>query len=1059
MKKAPNQKNISTKFYSMNEFLKDCKKLSSNETINTFNTINSLDDEFTKKDYQTPLNFKSEMRNELNEKLKFLNQAPGGYVNEVMKSELKILSKENAELKFCLNNLNKKYDKEIKELKLQNENKAKEIQSTKEVIKKNTALIELLGNKIMNYEKKFKEIESKNEKKIYFDKNIKNKLLDAEKENNELKKDLTERDEIIKSFKDEIDSKKEIFDEIDKMKNEMEEYLKTMDNLYKEIENKDKEINNLKQNMELMENKHKQELESISKNKSNNNPANNEDLSNELSKSKEKQIQLTKDLIDVKKSYDEAKNYSLKMQKITKEASDMIKKSIDARDKMKNEYDNAIKDLVDKYEKQIQFMKLVIVEQNEKFEKQLEDLKNEKKKDNKNNKDDKENKDNINNIDVKDKDNKDNINNKDNNDNQDSNNENDKDENDDIDNEEKKKYLEKLKNDNTMLIEQNLELKNMNELLLSKMKDLPDLNDKFNELFETVKLLKEENDLLKKSMKDNKIFKMLAKEEEEEEKEDEEDNNLKEIKTKNDKNKEKEKDENDNDKDNNEEEPKLSAEELELLENILYDVENNKGGDSESNQKKLAILENLLKKLENKNEEEENKEEDNKENNNEDDKENDDNDNEEEKNIEDLNFKKQLLLEEMLKNLGAGLNDNNEDNEENKSEENKNQEKKSEEDKSEENKVDNNKNIPLKINNVNNVNKNESIKDKNNNNISNKIYNKKHLKLSPKTNKNKNLINNISEKDDNEKKEKTEVENEEEENEEEEDENTPNQINENFNLYKPTKDGMLSFSLSKKNYSTVIPNKYEEFLKVFDPDTSVQYNTLEGLFIIPSNKCNQLFYYSSKKNTMNDLFLLNENHSGGCLFLDNISKNIIALGGYESKAVEKFGFESRELEQLPELPTHRSKITCNQIGNKIYCFFGNSKENPNKSVVDYLDLDNVEEGWVEIDFENQAEFDVIAGMSCINLNDNELLIIGGLINNNIPNEKLLYFNIETKKLMKLDKNLPDSEDKVYLFTQNTMFNLFVNGEIISFANIDNNNQVHILDNELCYDLYLTPKVK
>ena len=125
MKKAPNQKNISTKFYSMNEFLKDFKKLSTNETINTFNTINSLDDEFTKKDYQTPLNFKSEMRNELNEKLKFLNQVPGGYVNEVMKSELKTLSKENAELKFCLNNLTKKYDKEINELKLQNIKKNK----------------------------------------------------------------------------------------------------------------------------------------------------------------------------------------------------------------------------------------------------------------------------------------------------------------------------------------------------------------------------------------------------------------------------------------------------------------------------------------------------------------------------------------------------------------------------------------------------------------------------------------------------------------------------------------------------------------------------------------------------------------------------------------------------------------------------------------------------------------------------------------------------------------------------------------------------------------------
>ena len=92
-----------------------------------------------------------------------------------------------------------------------------------------------------------------------------------------------------------------------------------------------------------------------------------------------------------------------------------------------------------------------------------------------------------------------------------------------------------------------------------------------------------------------------------------------------------------------------------------------------------------------------------------------------------------------------------------------------------------------------------------------------------------------------------------------------------------------------------------------------------------------------------------------------------------------------------------------------------------------------------------------------NLNDNELLIIGGILNNKEPNEKLLNFNIENKKLIKLDKNLPDSEDKMYLFTQNTMFNLFVNGEIISFANIDNNNQVHILDKDLCYDLYLTPK--
>jgi hypothetical protein len=270
---------------------------------------------------------------------------------------------------------------------------------------------------------------------------------------------------------------------------------------------------------------------------------------------------------------------------------------------------------------------------------------------------------------------------------------------------------------------------------------------------------------------------------------------------------------------------------------------------------------------------------------------------------------------------------------------------------------------------------------------------------------------------------------------------------------------MLSFSLSKRNYTTTIPNNFDKFLEVFDPDTSLQYNTLEGLFIIPSNKCNQLYYYSSKKNTINELFVLKENHSGGCLFLDNISKNIIALGGTDSKAVEKFEFENGKLEQLPQLSSYRSKITCNQIGSKIYCFFGITKENNNKSIVEYLDLGDIEQGWKEFKFNNSAEFNVISGMSCINLNDNELFIIGGLLDNGIPNEKLLYFNIENQSLMKIDKNLPDSENKVYLFTQNTMFNLFVNGDIITFANIDDNNQVHMLDNDLCYDLYLIPKTK
>ena len=375
--------------------------------------------------------------------------------------------------------------------------------------------------------------------------------------------------------------------------------------------------------------------------------------------------------------------------------------------------------------------------------------------------------------------------------------------------------------------------------------------------------------------------------------------------------------------------------------------------------------------------------------------------------------------------------------------------------------------------NINTMNMSKS--DISNDNSQIKIYNKKKLQRqsSPKSSKDNMHFNrnttpiynkdNLNQNENNKKeKEKNnymeENENEEVQKDDEIESTENNLINANFNLYKPIKEGLLTFNLSKKNYYTVVPEKYEEFWESFDPETSVQYNTLEGLFLINSKKNNQLYYYSSKKNTFSALFQFTEDHSYGCLFLDNLSKNIIAIGGKNSKLVEKFSFENGNMEQLPELSTHRSKMTCCQVMNKIYCFLGISEERPNESLVEFLDLDNLYQGWIEVKFDNQTSFTVLTGMSCVNLNDSELFIIGGLINDELPNEKLLYFNTEQNELFELNKDLPDSEDKHYLFTKNTMFNLFLNGNIISFTNIDDNNQVHILDNELKYDLYLTPKI-
>ena len=204
-----------------------------------------------------------EIKSKINSKLNFLGQVSETYYNDIMASELNNLTRENSELKFCLEKMNKKFDKEIKELKAINTSKMKEINSSKEIIKKNVALIELLGNKITKYEKIFKEIEEKNKQKNIIDKNIKEKLIKFEKENSLLLEEIKKRDEIINNFKDDVDSKMEMFGEVEKIKLDMEKNLKTMDNLYKEIQAKDDEINKLKKLTQLMDIKQKQEIEKV----------------------------------------------------------------------------------------------------------------------------------------------------------------------------------------------------------------------------------------------------------------------------------------------------------------------------------------------------------------------------------------------------------------------------------------------------------------------------------------------------------------------------------------------------------------------------------------------------------------------------------------------------------------------------------------------------------------------------------------------------------------------------------------------------------------------------
>ena len=915
-----------TGYYSMEKFIKELKKISgipdslilddnqSNRPLHNSGDANNV--------YSNPY-----LKNRVEQKpknIKVNNINSQINTNESMKQEMTKLRKENAELKFCLNNVNKKFENELKEIKKNNELKERELKETKEILKKNATLIELLGDKISNYEKtieQFKEqrnMDNNEEQGIQGGDEKYNLLVEN---NKKLKEELMIKEKMINNIKNELNTKNEIFGEINRMKSEMENYLQTMDKLYGEIESRDGIIKQLKNDIQVIQSKYQNEIDEL-KNKNSiedlNNLKGDEKLLSELKASKENELKLNKELSEMQKNYNEMKESNDKMKELAKETNGMIKTAIDSRDNLKKEYESAIKDLIDKYEKQIKFMKTVLAKQSEEFEEKLKNSRNlGLAKDQKNIENNEQ-----------------------------------KDENQD----QKMEEMMKIIKDNKELLKQNEELKNINEVILSKMKELPNLEQKYTDLFDTVKLLQEENNLLKEASKYSSM--------------------------------------------------------IELSQSKIKEIPS----DTNANNTNTNIFEDTPKTKSKINKK-------------------DDNLNEEK------NKRKNLLLDD-------------ESDEDNKEENNK--------DKEEEIPSIKQKEIIFDKNNSNNnINNSEIINNTNDSNNPIKVYNKKKLQRqsSPKLSKDNIDINKSNKSNSNIQNENEEQKEEDIDMNEEDNKNNENNdlINPNFNLYKPIKEGLLTFNLSKKNYYTVVPEKYDEFWENFDSETSIQYNTLEGLFLVNSKQNNQLYYYSSKKNTFSALFQFTEDHSYGCLFLDNLSKNIIAIGGKNSKLVEKFSFEDGSMTQLPPLTTHRSKMTCCQVGEKIYCFLGLSKERPNESIIEFLDLNNINEGWTEVKYVNQTSFNVLTGMSCVNLNDSELFIIGGLVNDEIPNEKLLYFNTEQNEMFELNKDLPDSEDKNYLFTKNTMFNVFLNGNIISYTNIDDNNQVHILDNELKYDLYLTPK--
>ena len=315
----------------------------------------------------------------------------------------------------------------------------------------------------------------------------------------------------------------------------------------------------------------------------------------------------------------------------------------------------------------------------------------------------------------------------------------------------------------------------------------------------------------------------------------------------------------------------------------------------------------------------------------------------------------------------------------------------------------------------------------------------------------------------------SDINNEEEENEQKEeeqkeeneiDEETPAQetntssIPQDLSLFSITRNYLLCFNLKQKKFISVDPKGYDVFYQSYTPNGSISYNTLSGLFVLSGPNFDTLYYYSSKSNSIVKFFTFKFNHQNGIIFLDTSSKYLLAVSGTNTNKVERLCFETQVIDELPSLNATRGEASCCLVNDVVYVFFGYSPEKKKcLDSVEYLDMKNVEEGWKLIEL-NEKQFE-LKGVSVARLGAREMIIVGGENGKGEANKNMIYFNVDEKKMTKLEKTLPEgNKKKEYLFKKNSMFNFFAEGDTICYANIDDDNCVHVIDNNLKYELFV-----
>ncbi|MCQ2820265.1 MAG: hypothetical protein MJ252_23615 [archaeon] len=301
------------------------------------------------------------------------------------------------------------------------------------------------------------------------------------------------------------------------------------------------------------------------------------------------------------------------------------------------------------------------------------------------------------------------------------------------------------------------------------------------------------------------------------------------------------------------------------------------------------------------------------------------------------------------------------------------------------------------------------------------------------------------------------------------------QINDNsklgFNLPE-TLDQIVCFDLNDKKHHLLNYADYNEFQKNHKPNLEekeeVPILTHKNTFYILTGPNHDILYsYNPYNNSMNKICKLINNHKGGVLVPNEKNSNeLICLSGAYNKKVEFINLGDKTSQEVNEMNIERTKFNVIYFNEDyLFALFGfNALTSKFINSVEYLNLENIEEGWKYLKFKNEESIPFgIRNFFSAEYKKKMIIIFGGVLENNENNSNFLFLqfdnnqgNFENCSLQLTDRMAKDFEkNKIYEFGNTP--NYFWNEDSIDkgFAfNFDFKHNFHLLQtSNLAHDVY------